>query len=172
MYMGFPGGASGKEPTCQSRRHKWPGFSPWVRKIPWRTPWQPTPVFLPAESLGQRSLAGYSAQSCKAMETTEGIWRPRTHIRMYLCVCVCSRHTALGISAPRPGTEPTPPVLEVWNPNHWTVSKVLKYFCIIKVLPTTQEVTHFILKLIPSTKITVRTFFTWESERSERKMPF
>ena len=32
----FPGGASGKEPTCQYRRHKRPGFDPWVKKIPWR----------------------------------------------------------------------------------------------------------------------------------------
>ena len=34
-------------------------FDPWVRKIPWRMEWQPTPVFLPGESHGQRSLAGY-----------------------------------------------------------------------------------------------------------------
>jgi len=27
-----------------------PGFDPWVRKIPWRRAWQPTPVFLPGES--------------------------------------------------------------------------------------------------------------------------
>ena len=33
-------------------------FSPWVGKIPWRRAWQPTPVFLPGESPGQRSLAG------------------------------------------------------------------------------------------------------------------
>ena len=39
------------------RRH---GFDPWVRKIPWRRAWQLTPVFLPAESHGQRSLVGYS----------------------------------------------------------------------------------------------------------------
>ena len=37
-----------------------PRFHPWVRKIPWRREWQPTPVFLPDESHGQRSLAGYS----------------------------------------------------------------------------------------------------------------
>ena len=41
----------------KSRRH-W--FSPWVRKIPWRRKWQPTAVFLPRKSHGQRSLAGYS----------------------------------------------------------------------------------------------------------------
>ena len=33
----------------------------WVGKIPWRRTWQPTPVFLPGESHGQRSLVGYSA---------------------------------------------------------------------------------------------------------------
>ena len=36
-----------------------PGFDPWIRKIPWRRKWQPTPVFLPGESHGQRSLVGY-----------------------------------------------------------------------------------------------------------------
>jgi len=35
-------------------------LAPWVRKNLWRRPWQPTPVFLPGESNGQRSLAGYS----------------------------------------------------------------------------------------------------------------
>ena len=35
------------------------GFNPWVEKIPWRRAWQPTPVFLPEESHGLRSLAGY-----------------------------------------------------------------------------------------------------------------
>ena len=54
------GGASGKEPTCKCRRHKTHGFSPWVGKIPQRRAWQPTPVFLPGESHGQRSLVGYS----------------------------------------------------------------------------------------------------------------
>ena len=37
-----------------------PGFDSWVGKIPWRRKWQPTPVSLPGESHGQRSLAGYS----------------------------------------------------------------------------------------------------------------
>ena len=58
---GFPGGASGKEPTCQCRRHKRHGFSPWVGKIPWRRAWLPTLVFLLGESHGQRSVAGYSS---------------------------------------------------------------------------------------------------------------
>ena len=38
--LGFPGGTSGKEPTCQCRSHKGREFSPWVGKIPWRRAWQ------------------------------------------------------------------------------------------------------------------------------------
>ena len=41
------------------------GFGPWVSKIPWRRKWQPTPVFLPGKSHGQRSLTGYSPRGCK-----------------------------------------------------------------------------------------------------------
>ena len=37
-----------------------PRFDPWVRKIPWRRKWQPTPAFLPGESHGERRLGGYS----------------------------------------------------------------------------------------------------------------
>ena len=47
---GFPGGVRGKEPACQCRKHKRHGFSPWVRKSPWRRTWQPTLVFLPGKS--------------------------------------------------------------------------------------------------------------------------
>ena len=46
-------------------------FNPWVEKIPWRRAWQRTPVFLPGESHGQRSLAGYSPQGCKVLDTTD-----------------------------------------------------------------------------------------------------
>ena len=56
----FPGGASGKEPACQGRRHKRCGFDPWVGKIPWRRAWQPTLVILPEEPHGQRILVDHS----------------------------------------------------------------------------------------------------------------
>ena len=68
---GFPGGTSGKEPSCQCRRHVRYGFNPWVRKIPWRRAWQPTPVFLPGQSHGQRNLAGYSPWGHKESDTIE-----------------------------------------------------------------------------------------------------
>ena len=87
MYMGFPGGASGKEPACRCRRHKRRGFNPWVGKIPWRRAWQPIPVFLPIDSHGQRSLAGYSLWGCKESNTTEAsehYWKC-THLSMNKC---------------------------------------------------------------------------------------
>ena len=54
-------------------------FDPWVRKIPWRRARQPTPVFLPGESHGQRSLAGRSPQGRRELDTTERLSR---HILM------------------------------------------------------------------------------------------
>ena len=51
----------------------------WIGKIPWRRAWQPTPVFLPRESLGQRSLAGYRSQGRKELETTEGTKHTHTN---------------------------------------------------------------------------------------------
>ena len=64
-------GASGKGPACQCRRWQVQGFHPWVVKIPWGRAWQPTPVFLPAESHGQRSLVGYSPWGHRESDTTE-----------------------------------------------------------------------------------------------------
>ena len=58
-----PGGSDGKESTCNA--------GDLVGKIPWRREWQPTPVFLPGEFHGQRSLAGYSPRGHKESDTTE-----------------------------------------------------------------------------------------------------
>ena len=57
------GGANAGDKRCS--------LNPSVGKIPWRTAWQPTPVFMPGESCGQRSLAGYSLQGLKESNTTE-----------------------------------------------------------------------------------------------------
>ena len=66
----FPFGASGKDPVCQCRRFKRCGFNPWVRKIPWRRAYQPTPIFLPGESNGQRSLVSCSPWGHKESDIT------------------------------------------------------------------------------------------------------
>ena len=65
---GFPGGSGGEESASSAGD---PGFDPWVGKIPWRRKQQPTPVFLPGESHGQRSLVGYSPRGHKESGTTE-----------------------------------------------------------------------------------------------------
>ena len=68
VSSGFPWWPIGKESTCQCRRHK---FKPWVRKILWRRKWQPTPVFLPGESHGQRSLVDCSPWGREESDMTE-----------------------------------------------------------------------------------------------------
>ena len=48
-----------------------PRSDSWARKIPWGREWQPTPVFLPGEFHGQRSLAGYSLWGHKESDTAK-----------------------------------------------------------------------------------------------------
>ena len=56
--MGFPGGSSGKEPTCQCRRLRRCRFDPWVGEDPLEKVTHSS--ILPGESHGERSLVGYS----------------------------------------------------------------------------------------------------------------
>ena len=65
----------------QCRRHRC-RFNPWVRKIPWRKRWQPTPVFLLGEVHGQRSLVGYSPWGRKESGTTEQLHMSTVFQRM------------------------------------------------------------------------------------------
>ena len=77
---------SGKEYSCQCRRHRRLGFNPWFRKIPWRRKWQLTSVFLLRKSDGQRNLAGHSPWSGKELEVTERLsmhTHTHTHILQY-----------------------------------------------------------------------------------------
>ena len=67
----FPSGSEVKASACVFLECRRPGFDPWVRKIPWRRKWQPTPVFLPGESHAGRSLVGYSPWGRKESDTTE-----------------------------------------------------------------------------------------------------
>ena len=53
------------------------------REIPWRRKWQPTPVFLPGKSQGQRNLVGDSPWGGKESDTTE---RLSTHVLLILCI--------------------------------------------------------------------------------------
>ena len=64
------------------------GFDPWVGKIPWRRAWQPTPVFLPEKSHGQKSLAGYSPWGQKELDMTEVTYHDHiviSNLKVNLC---------------------------------------------------------------------------------------
>ena len=56
--VSFPGGSMVKNPPAVQELQE-TMLDPWVRKVPWKREWQPTPVFFPGEFHGQRSLMGY-----------------------------------------------------------------------------------------------------------------
>ena len=66
--MGFPGGSEVKASACNAGDL---GSIPGSGRFPWRSKWQPTPVFLPGESHGRRSPVGYIPWSRKELDTTE-----------------------------------------------------------------------------------------------------
>ena len=68
-----------------------PGFDPWIGKIPWRREWQPTPVFLPGESHGQRILAVYSPQGGKESDTTERLSTAQPSKYVQICLSLRGR---------------------------------------------------------------------------------
>ena len=68
LHRGFPGGSEVKASACTAGDL---GSIPGSGKIPWRKKWQPTPVFLPGESHGRRSLVGYNPRGHKESDTTE-----------------------------------------------------------------------------------------------------
>ena len=74
---------SGRESACQCMNHRRHEFDPWIRKIPWRRKWHPSPVFLPGKSHGHRSLAGCSPW-CHKSDRTE---HTRTHAHTHMQHC-------------------------------------------------------------------------------------
>ena len=82
---GLPSQLSQERICLQCRK---PGFDPWVENIPWRRKWQPTPVFLPGESHGQRSLMGYSPWGHKESETTLKLNHSRSRASLSSCLYI------------------------------------------------------------------------------------
>ena len=78
----FPDGSALKNLPANARATRDVGLSPGSRKIPWRKKWQPTPVLLPGESHGQRSLAGYSPWGRKESDMDEHC------AHMHTCSCI------------------------------------------------------------------------------------
>ena len=75
-----------KNPSANAENITRCGFNPWVRKIPWRRKWQPTPVFLPGKSHEHRSLADSSPRDCKRVGhdlSTEQQWRAEKAVSAY-----------------------------------------------------------------------------------------
>ena len=92
VFQCFPGGASGKEPTCQCSRCKRCRFDPCIVKSPWRRKWQSALVFLPGKSHGQMSVTGYSPWSWKESDTIEHE-RACTHTHTHTHTHCCPLHT-------------------------------------------------------------------------------
>ena len=119
-FMGFPGGSEGKASASNAGK---PRFDPWAGKIPWRRKRQPTPVFLPEESHGRRSLVGYSPRGHKESDTTEWLHFHFLFI-LYHCVSFLTVPCSAWILVPWPGIGPALPVLKAQCLNHWTAREV------------------------------------------------
>ena len=108
-YLGLLRWLIGKESTCPCRRFGTHRFDAWVRKIPWRKKWQPTPVFLPGES---------DRGAWKA--TVHGIAKGQTwlsmhagthwHICNHVYITFCNLHIHLVLSIKYE---------ESWVPKNW-----------------------------------------------------
>ena len=78
---GLPQWLSRERIHLQCRRHRRCMFNPWVRRISWRRKWQPTLVFLPGKSHGQRNLAGYTPMGRRV-----GLSTARTRLNKYVLI--------------------------------------------------------------------------------------
>ena len=117
IYIGVytPGGAIGKECTCQCRRHtRKCGFDPWVGKIPWSRKWQLTLVFLPGKYHGQRSQ-GYRGLQSWATVGLQRVWHhwvtEHVRARAYTHNKLCAGYFMIWAVLPHPSQLWCPVVL-------------------------------------------------------------
>ena len=114
---------SGKESACQCRRC---GFDAWIGKIPWRGAWQPTPVFLPGNSCGQRNLAGYSLWGQTQLSTRAHTHQQKTTPEFNLWSL---KGEMMSTVFPPPQSEPTRPFgFLLWGLQCSTFSDLGNYF--------------------------------------------
>ena len=131
LIWGFLGSTSGKESACQCERRRRGRFNPWVRKIPWRRKWQPTPVFLPGKFHEPRRLVGYSPWGHRESDTTEQL---HFHFSR-LWFSAKSTHSELLSAAAIHGPEEKEGTKRRWwrcSPSIWWRCSV---FCISSILP-------------------------------------
>ena len=84
----------------QCRRCQRCRFSLWVGETLWGRKWQPTPVFLPAESQGRRSLVGFSSWGRQESDTTERLHFHVVYIHTYTCVHAQSLQSCMTLCNP------------------------------------------------------------------------
>ena len=121
-FFEFPGGASGKEPTSQCRKHKRHGFDIWVGTIPWRRKWQATRAFLPGESHGQRGAWWGTVHA--GLKSQPWLKRLSRHARIFQVhhfpwAC-CNNIWQIGLPTTAPLCKPA-----VWNLNVLQVTLTL-----------------------------------------------
>ena len=151
------GSASGKEPTYHCRRCKRREFDLWVRKIPWRRKWQPTLIFLPGESHGQRSLVSYSPWCHRESDTTEMIYTQATTIIQWLYLMLWSdsvqfSHSGMYDCLWPHGRQPARPPCPSPTPG------LLRLMSIETVMPSNLLILCRPLLLLPSIFPSIRVF--------------
>ena len=112
-------------------------FDPWVGTNPWRMEQLPTPVFLPGEFHGQKSLAGYSPRGHKESDMTEQLtlelfipcskrsrlfslpeWSKHVTSSLLLLLSCFSRVRLC--ATPQTAAHQTPPSLGFSRQEHWS----------------------------------------------------
>ena len=102
--LGLPRWLSGKEFTCQCRRCRRHGFNPWIRKIPWRRKWQPTPALLPGKFHGQQKPTSQSMGLQRVRydwvsDHTHIYWGKKESFKRIQLYTYCGSHTKMLFSS-------------------------------------------------------------------------
>ena len=122
FLVGLPWWLSSKESSWQCRRCR---FNLWVGRIPWSRKWQPTPVFLPGKSLGQRSLVGYIQSMELQRSWTRLIDKTAKPPPPQFISCISSSTTSLFFcipSFPAPESFPMSWLFHIRWPKYWNFS--------------------------------------------------
>ena len=127
-----------------------PRFNPWVRKIPWRRKWQPTPVFLPGKFHEPRRLVGYSPWGHKESDMTEQL---HFHFSR-LWFSAKSTHSELLSAAAIHGPEEKEDTKRRWlvGPSIWWRCSVFCISCLLS-FPDISKAISILLYSFPSLDI-------------------
>ena len=131
-------------------RHNWVTSLSLFIFMHWRRTWQPTPVFLPGESHGQRSLVGCSPWGRTESDTTEATWQQQQQNIFRVCCCSVSK-SCLTLCDPMNCSMPGIPVL------HYTLN-LLGLMLFESVMPSNHLVLYRPLLLLPSNFPSIRVF--------------